>query len=393
MISGISMLFLFLGSLVLCDRMTPVARQLALRRRIVDQPSGRKRHEVPVPLLGGVAIVAATLLAGAAFLLISRSGHASGRLLIAACGAILMHLVGTWDDARVMRARRKLLLQILISTGVIAGGLRIASIDFPSLRLPLGLASAPLTVVWIVAVTNAWNLVDGLDGLAAGTAAIAATVLALLFAGSGSVHAVVVLLALAGACVGFLRYNFHPATVFMGDGGSLFIGYVLAVAPLLAADSTAGAAALDARIPLLIYLLPVADITAAVIRRGRIALRIRRRWGVPVGRSLLTIGVPDRRHLHHLLLRHVHAQPRVAAAIFGLAATSGGLALLIGFSPFGWPVLLGGPFGIGLLLYRLGCLRPASRATAKVSFPARQQPSRGRRRLSQRAPHEERQAA
>jgi UDP-GlcNAc:undecaprenyl-phosphate/decaprenyl-phosphate GlcNAc-1-phosphate transferase len=360
MVSGITILFLVLTSMVLCDRATPVVRGIALRLGIVDRPGGRKGHRGVTPLLGGVSIAGAALLVGAAFFLFHPPAGGFRPLLVAGAGALLMHGIGTWDDACVMRARQKLLLQTIVATGVALLGLRLTSIDAPSVRLSLGAASLPFTVLWIVTVTNAWNLIDGIDGLAAGTGAIAAAAMALLLSAAGMSPPVVLMLALAGACAGFLRHNFSPASIFMGDGGSLFIGYILAVAPLVASDARSGGAPLDVRVPLLVYVIPLADMAAAVIRRGRISLRVWREWGIPIKNALLLIGVPDRRHLHHLLLRRMVAPRKTTLGLFALAALGGGSALVAGVTNLAWPLLAGVPLASGLLLGWLGCFGSTS---------------------------------
>lgn len=343
---------------------TPVVRSLARRLRVVDSPGSRKIHSTPIPLLGGCAIFVATLVATAACLSHGSDKADLSRWLLVTFGAILTLAVGIWDDARGMRARRKLLFQIIIAGVLVAGGLRIGGIALDEPRLLFGGLSAPLTIVWIVAIMNAWNLIDGLDGLAAGLAAIASLVLGIWMIGSGNTAAAIVLFALSGACLGFVRYNFHPASIFMGDGGSLFLGYMLAVVPLLTADRFAEGSYLDARVPMLVYLVPVADTVAAIVRRGRLSWRIGRMWGLPRAQLLKVIGSPDKKHLHHALLRLGFGQRRVAVLCWVLAGSLGALSLIRGGPISG---LIGAGLGLVammLILHLAGCLAPSIRHDA-----------------------------
>ncbi len=373
--------------------LTPAAARLARLRRIVDVPGGRKTHSRLTPLLGGLSIFLGAAIPTAFFLLHAGAAASGGRpWLVAAAGAVLVLCLGIWDDARDLRPRRKLAAQLAIALLVGVAGARVAAIDLPgSVRLGLGVASLPLTVLWITASMNAWNLIDGMDGLAAGLAALAAGLLGWRAAAAGEMACAVLYLSLAGACLAFLRHNFHPASIFMGDCGSLFLGYVFAVGPLMAGQRVAGhgatgygatgygaagyaatgyageGAALDAAIPMLILLLPIADMTAAVVRRARLFARVRAAWGMPTWDVIRMVGAADRRHVHHLLLARGLGQRRAAIALYGVALLLGGVAMARGPIAFQWAALAAGPLALGIFLLRLGCATPGSASRARAA--------------------------
>lgn len=231
---------------------TPIVRTLARRRGFVDEPGERKIHDRPVALGGGAAIFAAAVLplvvAAAAVLLLSGGGapdwlpaeiarHLAGarsrlpQLAAVGLGAAVLFAVGLVDDHRGLSAWTKLAFQVAVAAGLVAAGVRISLfLD----RYPGGrLASDALTVLWIVGITNAFNLMDNMDGLCAGVASIATALFAAIALLTGQFFIASCLLALLGACLGFLAYNWPPATIFMGDAGSLFIGYALSVLSVL----------------------------------------------------------------------------------------------------------------------------------------------------------------
>lgn len=260
-----------------------------------------------MPRLGGVAIFAASALT--LFGLIGTFGatalQLSPPLLALLAGAAAMHVWGLIDDVRPMRARYKLVGQVVIVAAVYAAGLRMTSILLPFAgAIELGaVLSAILTVTWLVGITNAFNLIDGMDGLAGGAAVLA---LATFFAvGDGFDQFGVALIAvvIAGATAGFLRYNFNPATIFLGDSGSLFLGFSLAGLGLLAAQRHPGAVALA--IPAVVLGLPELDTAITICRR-----------------FLRGDGIffPDRGHLHHRLLDHGHSTREVALILYAACA-------------------------------------------------------------------------
>jgi len=274
-----------LGVLVL----TPVARRLAMALDIVDYPGRRKVHRKPVPRLGGVAVFLGWLSAIAVATHFPRDAELITTLGPVLGAAWLVVVFGVIDDWRNVPGKPKLLAQALLATVVYWAGMRIDRLTNPfggELLFPPPL-SFVLTLLWIVGMMNSVNLIDGLDGLAAGVVAIASTGLIAAGLYVESQASVIILAALAGACVGFLRYNFHPAQLFLGDSGSQFLGFALAVAALVDQQYKA-AAAVAFLIPLTALALPILDTGLAFVRRIQLRQSIFR---------------ADKYHLHHRLLR------------------------------------------------------------------------------------------
>ena len=208
---------ILLASLVLVIGVTPLAQRVARRVGMVDKPSARKQHTVPTPLLGGAAIFIAVILA----LILLGDRFYVNQVAGIALGATLVSFLGLWDDRRGLSPWVKLLGQFLAATVLVMTDVRISV-------LPWEWVNIAATLLWVVFITNAMNLLDNMDGLSAGVAAIAALFF-LLFAAISKQYLVGALAAaLVGACVGFLFYNLNPASIFMGDTGSLFLGFTLA---------------------------------------------------------------------------------------------------------------------------------------------------------------------
>ena len=278
---------LFLGlilSAAISYFMTPVARRVAYRVGAIDVPKDQRRiHCEPIPRLGGLAIYTAFV---AASLLLMPMDIPLATLL---AGATMMACMGMVDDTRPLPARLKLTIQILAALVVIAGGARIEFItNFLSASkpiIPLGVFSVPATLFWVVGITNTVNLIDGLDGLAAGVAGIASLSLAAVAYLNGQPEVAVLLAILAGAALGFLPHNSHPASIFMGDTGSLLIGFVLAVISIEGVIKSATTIAVA--IPVLALGVPIFDTAFAILRR------------MVNGRPIMEA---DKGHLHHRLL-------------------------------------------------------------------------------------------
>ena len=270
---------------------TPLVRLLAMRLGLVARPTARSVHRVPVPHLGGLAIFAGF---GAAAL-VSR-GWADPDVTAVLLGGLVMLAVGLADDVFDLPPLVKLGGQVAAALVAVAQGIRIEVLTNPlGLLTPsgaddlliLGGWGIPLTVLWIVAMSNVINLIDGLDGLAAGIASIAAlTVLVVALQTGQPIEAVVLMAALAGSTLGFLPYNFNPAKIFMGDTGALFIGYTIATVSVVGLLKSAAAVALA--VPVMVLALPIADTALAILRR------------LQAGRPVMAA---DRDHLHHRLMR------------------------------------------------------------------------------------------
>lgn len=297
----------FLASLVLVLLITPPIRNLGIRFGILDRPNLRKIHLSEIPRLGGLAVLISTVLPFFGFLFYSNLLQEQIRnywqpLLGLTLGALIVFTVGLIDDLIRLKPWTKLGIECLAGLIAILFGLRI---DFfaQSIGIPgnLHYLSYPLTILWLVGVTNAVNLADGMDGLAAGIAAFAALIL--FFMTYDTAYTVVALLAiaLAGATVGFLRYNFHPATIFLGDAGSLFLGFYLGGLSIWASEKSTITFAL--LIPGVALGLPLADMAYAVLRR----------WhrGVPIKQA-------DREHIHHKLLDMGFAQRSTVLILYGV---------------------------------------------------------------------------
>lgn len=286
---------------------TPVVKNLALRVGAVDQPNGRKVHKVPMPRLGGVAIF---LVFAAALLLTQPIGRQEAGLLI---GCTIIVITGVWDDIRELRPRTKLAAQILAAVIVAFFGIRFEVISHPfDSVLQLGILAVPATVLWIIGVTNALNLIDGLDGLAAGTAIIAAVTMAAVAGFEGRTLVAGFAMILAAAVLGFLPYNFSPAKIFMGDSGSMFLGFTLGT--LAVQGLTKGATFISVFIPVIILGIPIFDTLFAIARRYK---------------NHKPIFEADKGHLHHRLLRLGLSQRQTVVAIYCVNVVLGLSAIVL----------------------------------------------------------------
>jgi UDP-GlcNAc:undecaprenyl-phosphate GlcNAc-1-phosphate transferase len=266
---------------------------ISRNRAWFDIPNERKIHTSPIPRLGGVAIfigliggcLAVPLLLPLAVPSLDVPRYQIGYLCVFLAFG-LIHGMGLVDDFHNLRARLKFLLQVLAAGLVTAGGFRIGDVTLPgSAPFSLGIFSYPITILWIVAISNAINLVDGIDGLAGGVAAWTSLSLAIMSILTGHMVPALVSLSLLGAVMGFLAFNFPPARIFMGDSGSLLIGLVLAVIPLLGSPGRTTIEELAA--PATLLLFPILDTILAIVRRVR-----QKRF----------IYSPDKEHIHHRLL-------------------------------------------------------------------------------------------
>jgi len=291
---------------------TPIVRGLSLRADLVDHPGGRKIHTTAVPRLGGIGIFAGCAVALAVEAGAELAGvwpaaliQADPPLLGALGGIVFIFAVGLVDDLRGLTPGVKLAGQLLAAAIPIFAGLRVEFVGNPfgGGLFQLGLLSYPVTALWIVGFANVFNLIDGLDGLAAGVAGIAAASFLMLAVDMNMVVAAVMAAALIGACGGFLRYNFNPASIHMGDSGALFIGFALACMSLLGVMKSA--AAITLVVPLLVIGVPVFDTASAIIRRWR--------SGRPIQEA-------DNGHIHHRLLHRGFSQRQTVLIIYAWSA-------------------------------------------------------------------------
>jgi UDP-GlcNAc:undecaprenyl-phosphate GlcNAc-1-phosphate transferase len=304
----------FAAATVVALMVTPVVRGVAHRFNLLDQPGERKVHEIPVPRLGGIAMAVAFGVAIGIATLASSDLGASGQLRPNRAPAILagvsvLLVVGVIDDVRGMRALVKLSLQVAVAVLAWWLGLSIETLHLPTGSVELGAMSLPVTVLWIVGVINAVNLIDGLDGLAAGVVLTVLGAFGLIAASDRMDPTLPIIAATAGAAAGFLAYNLHPASIIMGDTGSMFLGFVVAsIGIALTQDGTDPVSPL---LPIIALGVPILDMIWAVIRRSA--------RGDP-------FFVADSGHIHHQLLRRGLNQ---RDAMLLLTAISGSLALIV----------------------------------------------------------------
>lgn len=293
----------FVLSLVL----TPAVMRLAPLVGAIDTPNARKVHRHPVPRLGGVAIFASFII-GLFSLDIMMPQVLEGAWIFQSEGIVLMAMLflvmclGIWDDINPLKPGQKFLVQLLLGSVIYWAGFSVSNVTnvFGSGTTALGVLDFPLTLLWIVGVTNALNLIDGLDGLAAGVATIASmTILpiALLHGDNGT--AVLALLA-AASLVGFLRYNFNPAKIFLGDSGSLFLGFLLAILSLK--SSTKSSTGFALLVPILALGLPIMDTLLSMIRRFLRSFMAGRTNPETMVHRLRSMFQPDSSHIHHRLI-------------------------------------------------------------------------------------------
>ena len=289
---------------------TPFAKKVSEKLGAIDYPKARGMHTKPMPRLGGIAIVLGfmiTVLVLYRFVNDINIKHFCGFI----AGAIVIVGVGIVDDSRQLPARVKLVFQIIAALLVIGSGIRINVVMWP-VTTYLQKLSAPITLIWIIGITNAVNLIDGLDGLAAGVSSIASICLMVLCILTGTESAVVFTAALAGSCLGFLPRNFNPAEIFMGDTGATFLGYVLAVTSIMGVFK--GYAVLALVVCLLSIGLPIFDTLCAMLRRAA---------------THKPIMQADRGHLHHKLIDSGYTQKQAVLIMYGISLVLAILAIII----------------------------------------------------------------
>src|SRR2546425_4412011 len=320
----------FLAAILAAETATlafPVVNRIAMAIRAVDYPGGRRSQTEAIPRLGGIAIAAA-IAAGAILpnlLLWRQWGDKVTPLDMAALlgGTALVFLTGVGDDALGLSPIQRLLIQALAASVVVYAGWSFSNLYVPFWGdVRLGLFGGLVTIVWIVGVTNAINLLDGLDGLAGGVAAIIATSLLVFACIQANVLMVIVTSAVAGACLGFLRHNWAPARIYMGDSGSLALGFLLAVMSLHA--SIKGAATVAILVPILALGLPVIDTILVMAVRF-----VEKPQGSHL-RRFARMFKADRNHLHHRMARAQLKQ--IVLVIYFVAACFCAMALIVAVS-------------------------------------------------------------
>ena len=342
----------FLLALGLSTALVPVVKSLARRHQLYDRnQSSRKIHTSAIPRLGGVAIVAAFYapLAGLLFHAndVSERFYADPHKAIALFGGgITIFALGLYDDLRGAGAKLKFAVQLAVAYGLYHEGFRVEQIALPfGGHLPLGALALPFTLVWVVGVVNAFNLIDGLDGLAGGVAFFGVATTFVIALSRGDVLMSLFMASLAGAVLGFLIFNFNPASIFMGDSGSMFLGFILATTSMQTSQKSSTAVAM--LVPIVALGLPIMDTLLAMIRRF-----VR-------GRSMFSA---DREHIHHRLLALGYTHRRAVLTLYGLCLFLGAVALAMTFanSVQSALLLLVVAAVVGVLIRKLGYLTPVA---------------------------------
>jgi UDP-GlcNAc:undecaprenyl-phosphate/decaprenyl-phosphate GlcNAc-1-phosphate transferase len=317
-------MLIFAGALVMAVGATPVVRHLALRLGVIDQPNARKIHVNPVPLLGGVAMygafVVAVILFGNRFRL--------NELLSILIGASLMSFLGMWDDRRSLSPFLKLAGQFCAASILVVTGVRVGTFAWEPLNIALSLG-------WVVVVTNALNLLDNMDGLSGGVGATAAIFFLLLAAMNDQYLVGALSAALVGACLGFLVYNFNPASIFMGDAGSLFLGFILA-ATAIKLRFPEGIQIVTWMVPVLILGLPLFDTALVIVSRLR--------------RGFNPLTTPGKDHVSHRLVAMGCTRREAVLIAYLICAGLGVVALFVTQASILEGYIVGGVMAVAALI-------------------------------------------
>jgi UDP-N-acetylmuramyl pentapeptide phosphotransferase/UDP-N-acetylglucosamine-1-phosphate transferase len=316
-------LIAFLVAAVVVLWTTPDVRNLGIKSGRLDNPGDRKVHQRPMVRLGGVSIFMGTTvsllivwwLGGFGLLPPEKEWQIWGVTL----GGLGFFLIGLADDLLNLSPFTRLLLQVIVAAGAWKAGVSIDFLTIPTIGMvDLNWLSLPITVIWLVGMVNAINWIDGLDGLAAGVSGIAAVVMLVVALFMKQPAAALIAAALAGSSLGFLRYNFNPAQIFMGDGGSYFMGFTLAAVGVIGLVKIPAVTAI--LLPYLILAVPIVDMSAVILAR------LRR------GKSPF---IADKSHLHHRLLRAGLSHRLTVLFIYSLTLWVGSLAMAIAGIPSG----------------------------------------------------------
>ncbi|MBE6988942.1 MAG: undecaprenyl/decaprenyl-phosphate alpha-N-acetylglucosaminyl 1-phosphate transferase [Ruminococcaceae bacterium] len=306
----VNALFAFVTALAVAFGATPVVRILAKNVGAIDVPKDNRRmHKTPIPRMGGLAIFFGFVVA---VLLFSRMTIQMKSILL---GAVVLVVLGVVDDIKPLPALFKLVVQIGAALIPVSQGVKVYSVAHPFISydyIRLGIWSVPLTVIWIVGMINAVNFIDGLDGLAVGISSIASVSMLVVAALVSEGYVVIIMAALAGACIGFMPFNINPAKIFMGDTGSMFLGYILAVMSVQGLFKFY--AIVTFAVPFVVLGLPIIDTVFAIVRR------------LLKGQSPFTA---DRGHVHHRLVDLGFDQKQTVAILYALSAVLGLSAVVL----------------------------------------------------------------
>ncbi|XOF34722.1 MAG: glycosyltransferase family 4 protein [Candidatus Electrothrix sp. YB6] len=335
-----TILFVLITACLFTLAMTPLVGRQAVRFGLTDAPSARKIHTGQLPRAGGVALFSGfffpflLLLPLQQYSLAVQNLFADERIACFAAGAGIIFLLGLLDDIRGLSPLLKLAGQILVALLVYFCGFRIAAVTMPffGADFSIGLFALPVTVFWLVLVINAINLIDGLDGLAAGICLFVSLAMLFVCIADSRINAALAFAALVGTLIGFLRYNFHPASIFMGDCGSYFLGYCLAALSL--ADAIKGQMTTAMLIPVIALGVPLFDTLWAPLRR------------LASGRNIF---LPDNRHIHHRLVRLGYTHRRAVLVLYAFTILLGLCSLVLVHSQNDMAALILFVLGIGVI--------------------------------------------
>ncbi|WPD24991.1 MAG: MraY family glycosyltransferase [Candidatus Electrothrix scaldis] len=315
----LTLLFVFVAACLTALVFTPFIRQFALHFDLTDKPSARKMHSEKIPRVGGVVLFIGSFLPFLFLLLVQKYSPTAQNffsdisLSCFATGAVLIFLLGLLDDVRELSFSIKIVGQLLVALFVYSCGVQITEVTTPfGPNFSIGILSLPVTVFWFLLVINAINLIDGLDGLAAGICLFVSLSMLFVCIVNGRLGASLVFAALAGVLIGFLRYNFHPASIFMGDSGSYFLGYCLAA--LSIGGTMKGQVATAMLIPVIALGIPLIDTLWAPIRRFISGQRVFR---------------PDNKHIHHRLVKLGFTHRRAVLTLYTLSVVLGICSMLL----------------------------------------------------------------
>jgi UDP-N-acetylmuramyl pentapeptide phosphotransferase/UDP-N-acetylglucosamine-1-phosphate transferase/glycosyltransferase involved in cell wall biosynthesis len=340
----------YVGALISAGVATPLVVGLARRWGVVDLPNSRKVHQQPTPRLGGLAIAASMISVALIALLLSRL-NLDRKILVVGFAAVFVLIVGVFDDLLNLPSKFKLFALIAASIAVCGIGARIDTMVLHGdVILNFGWFAWPVTILWLVGITVSINFIDGLDGLAAGISAIACAVIAVTASWSGQPVLAVIALALLGSLTGFLFFNFNPAKVFMGDGGSMFIGFSLASLGILQAPRVGTTVGL--MLPVLALSVPILDTLLTLIRRGVIQRG--------------SVFAAERGHIHHRLLDLGLCQRHAVLILYAASLVSAAVGLLA-LLDHGWPTLAGLTLLLPLLV---GLFRTAGSTRVRETISA-----------------------
>lgn len=308
-----SYIYAFITAIILSILSTPLVISLAKKIGAVDKPNYRKIHTKSIPRLGGFAIYCSFIISTLIHFKYL-SNHTKGLLL----GSLIIVICGILDDIKELNYKTKLIFQVIATLILIVFDVSIKKVSMLSIDgasyINLGWFSIPITLLWVIGVTNAMNLIDGLDGLACGLASISSMFLFVIFTLTGNTAMALMVIILAGACIGFLPYNFNPAKIFMGDTGSMFLGFILAGMSIQGTVKYATTIILI--VPLLIIGLPLYDTIVTMLRRFM------------QGNAIMS---PDKQHFHHRMLELGLNQKQVAFISYFINIVLGLLSLIILF--------------------------------------------------------------